>query len=113
MHRLGFAACHKCRAVSCAGTPYRASRSYSNLGQLMSDSESTTPVAPSAASPALPTGHNRTVSAISDGSALNSPFGTQGPPQSKTDGQEHNQVKHAIAQEQAITMLSDQLLHNV
>ena len=91
------AACHKCLAVSCAGTPYRGSRSYSNLGQLMSDSESTTPVAPGAASPTRAAGHNRSVSALSNGSTLNSPFGTQGARHKASDTEEHDQVVKAVA----------------
>ena len=68
----------------CAGTPFRGSRSYSNLGRVLSDSESTTPVAPGAASPLRPPIHQRSVSTISNGdfasSTLNSPFDTQGVP---------------------------------
>ena len=65
-----------------AGTPFRGSRSYSNLGQVLSDSESTTPVAPGAASPLGPPRHQQSVSTMSNGgfasSTLNSPFDTQG-----------------------------------
>ena len=67
----------------CAGTPFRGSRSYSNLGRVLSDSESTTPVAPGAASPlGPPPRHERSVGTLSNGgfasSTLNSPFDTQG-----------------------------------
>ena len=66
----------------CAGTPFRASRSYSHLGQVLSDSESTTPVALGAASPVVPPRHQGSVSTMSNGgfasSTLNSPFDTQG-----------------------------------
>ena len=68
----------------CAGTPYRASRSYSNLGQVISDSESGTPFVPSASSPLAPPRHQRSVSTTSNGafasSTLTSPFDTQGGP---------------------------------
>ena len=73
----------------------------------MSDSESTTPVAPGAASPTLPAGHNRTVSALSNGSALNSPFGTQGARlEVFTETQEQNYVIAAIAKDASSPMMA-------